>query len=113
MSTSRVQPSLPEDSQDGTTARLERENAQLRHAVGSHAMVDQAIGVLIAIHGIPPAAGFEVLREVSRHTNVKLHTVAESLIGWAVGEQLPEHVGRALQEAVLRRSGPTGAERAG
>ncbi|MFD7439707.1 ANTAR domain-containing protein [Streptomyces sp. NPDC059861] len=113
MSTSRVQPSLSEDSQDGATARLEQENAQLRHAIGSHATVDQAIGVLIAIHQIPPAAGFEVLREVSQHTNIKLHTVAESLIGWALGEQLSEPVDRALQDAVHRRSGPAGAERAG
>jgi hypothetical protein len=39
--------------------------------------VDQAIGVLVATHRIPPTAGFEVLREVSQRTNVKLHTVAK------------------------------------
>ncbi|MFD9318718.1 ANTAR domain-containing protein [Streptomyces sp. NPDC060053] len=76
--------------------------------VDSHAVVDQAIGVLVAVHRIPPAAGFEVLREVSQHTNVKLHTVAEMVIGWALGQSLPETVERALGQAVQRRSGQDG-----
>ncbi|WP_225886521.1 ANTAR domain-containing protein [Streptomyces canus] len=36
----------------------------MRQAVNSHATVDQAIGVLTAIHRLAQAAGFEVLREV-------------------------------------------------
>ncbi|MEU6543214.1 ANTAR domain-containing protein [Streptomyces sp. NPDC046859] len=86
------------------TARLEQENAQLRHAVDSHATVDQAIGVLIAIHQLAPAVGFEVLREVSQHTNTKLHTVAETVIAWALGTPLPEPVAQVLDAAVQRRS---------
>ncbi|MEU9273276.1 ANTAR domain-containing protein [Streptomyces sp. NPDC048251] len=50
---------------------------QLRQAVDSLAVVDQAIGVLVAVHRIPPAVGFEMLREVAQHTDIKLHTVAE------------------------------------
>jgi hypothetical protein len=83
---------------------LEQENAQLRHAVESHATVDQAIGVLTAIHQLPPATGFEVLREVSQHTNTKLHTVAETVIGWALGQPLSPQVGQELDAAVQRRS---------
>ncbi|MFF1443346.1 ANTAR domain-containing protein [Streptomyces sp. NPDC058295] len=67
MTTSRDQWSLPDGTRDAAVARLEQEIAQLRQAVGSHAVVDQAIGVLIAIHRIPPHTGFEVLREVSQH----------------------------------------------
>ncbi|MFF5023686.1 ANTAR domain-containing protein [Streptomyces collinus] len=52
----------------------------MRHAVGSHATVDQAIGVLTASHQLAPAVGSEVLREVSQHTNTKLQTVAETVI---------------------------------
>ncbi|MFE2785319.1 ANTAR domain-containing protein [Streptomyces massasporeus] len=48
--------------------------------------IDQAIGVLIAVHRIAPAAGFEVLREASQQTNIKLHSVAQTVIGWALGE---------------------------
>ncbi|MFE6098109.1 ANTAR domain-containing protein [Streptomyces massasporeus] len=60
---------------------MEQENAQLRHALASHATVEKAIGVLIAVHRIAPAAGFEVLREASQQTNIKLHSVAQTVIG--------------------------------
>lgn len=68
MTTSREQRTAPDGTHDATVARLEQENAQLRRAVDSHATVDQAIAVLVATHRLPPAAGFEVLREVSQHT---------------------------------------------
>lgn len=68
------------------------------------ATVDQAIGVLVATRRLPPAAGFEVLREVSQHTNIKLHAVAEALIAWALGSPLPEPVGLELDAVVWRRS---------
>ncbi|MFF7237995.1 ANTAR domain-containing protein [Streptomyces collinus] len=101
MTTSRA-PRPPAD-RDAALGHLQQENAQLQQAIGSHARVDQAIGVLIAIHRIPPAVGFEVLREVSQHTNTKLHEVAETVIGWALGQRLPESVGHALDAAVQRR----------
>ncbi|MFJ1604500.1 ANTAR domain-containing protein [Streptomyces sp. NPDC088253] len=70
MTTSRAQrPSPDARRDDATIAGLEQENAQLQHAVGAHATVDQAIGILLATHRIPPTAGFEVLREVSQRTN--------------------------------------------
>ncbi|MFE5754643.1 ANTAR domain-containing protein [Streptomyces massasporeus] len=68
---------LPEARGEASPIHLKQENDQLRHAVASHATVDQAIGVLIAVHRIAPAAGFEVLREVSQQTNIKLHSVAQ------------------------------------
>ncbi|WP_051790799.1 ANTAR domain-containing protein [Streptomyces sp. NRRL S-1022] len=74
------------------------------HAVDSHATVDQAIGVLTASHQLAPVVGFEVLREVSQQTNTKLHTVAETVIAWALGQPLPEPVGQELYAAVQRRS---------
>jgi hypothetical protein len=82
---------------------LERENAQLRHAVASHATIDQAIGILLAEHRIEPAAGFDVLREVSQHTNTKLHMVAEAVIESALrDEPLPPPVDQELQAALQR-----------
>ncbi|MBB4717743.1 hypothetical protein BJ965_007625 [Streptomyces luteogriseus] len=76
----------------------------MRQAVDSHARIDQALGILIATHRMTPAAGFEVMREVSQRTNIKLHTVAETVIGWALGQSLPESVGQELEAAVQRRS---------
>ncbi|MEV4790168.1 ANTAR domain-containing protein [Streptomyces tuirus] len=92
------------DGRDDVVARLEQEITQLRRAVDSHARVDQAIGVLVAVHRIEPAAGFEVLREVSQHTNIKLHTVAETVIDWVQGEQpMPSPVDQELEAALKRR----------
>ncbi|MFE2217689.1 hypothetical protein ACFW93_37960 [Streptomyces canus] len=49
MTTSREQwPQADGTCGDATVARLQQENAQLQHAVSSHATIDQAIGVLIA-----------------------------------------------------------------
>ncbi|MDX3799149.1 ANTAR domain-containing protein [Streptomyces sp. AK04-3B] len=102
---SRERSHLPDASDPPTAASLEQENAQLRRAIDSHAAVDQAIGVLIAVHRIVPDAGFEVLREVSQHTNVKLLAVAGSVIGWALGRQpLPEPVRQELEAAVQRHA---------
>ncbi|TQJ36942.1 MULTISPECIES: ANTAR domain-containing protein [Streptomyces] len=112
MTTSRDQRFLPDgDGTWGATVEhLQQENAQLRQAVDSHAVVDQAIGVLVVVHRIPPGAGFEVLREVSQHANIKLHTVAEMVIDWALGQPLPGTVERELGQAVQRTSdqGPAG-----
>ncbi|MEU9229392.1 ANTAR domain-containing protein [Streptomyces massasporeus] len=81
------------------------------HAADSHATVDRATGVLIAAHGIAPAAALEVLREVSRRTNIKLYSVAESVLAWALGQPLPEPVGQELEAAVQgRRPGETPEE---
>jgi hypothetical protein len=105
MTTSRDQRASAGETCDAGLARLEQENTQLRHAIDSHATVDQAIGVLIAAHRLPPAAGFEVLREVSQHLNIKLHTVADTLIHWGLGRRpLPEPLARELQAAVRRHS---------
>ncbi|MFI9773042.1 ANTAR domain-containing protein [Streptomyces sp. NPDC052415] len=103
MTTSRERRPEADEARDATVAGLEQENAQLRHAVDSHAIVDQAIGVLVAIHRLPPADGFEVLREVSQHTNIKLHTIANDVISWALGQPLPKPVGEKLDAAVRRR----------
>ncbi|MEU9439217.1 ANTAR domain-containing protein [Streptomyces sp. NPDC048252] len=66
---SRDQRHFPDGTRNARVACPKQENAQLRQAVDSHATVDQAIGVLIAAHRIPPDAGFEVLRDSSQHTN--------------------------------------------
>ncbi|MER7408463.1 ANTAR domain-containing protein [Streptomyces sp. NPDC000070] len=68
----------------------------MRHAVDSRVTVDQAIGVLAAVHRLASASGFGVLREVSQHT--------ETVIARALGQPLPEPVGREPDAAVRRRS---------
>ncbi|MGW5434072.1 ANTAR domain-containing protein [Streptomyces sp. NPDC004059] len=83
--------------------RLSEENAQLRRAVDSHAVIDQAIGVLVAVWRVPPADGWRVLVDVSQCLNRKLHGVAEAIIDWALGlRPLPDPVGQELETAVQR-----------
>lgn len=84
---------------------------EIPHAVDSHGTVERATGVLIAAHGISPTAALEVLREVSRRTNSKLHSVAESVLAWALGQPLPGPLGQELAAAVQgRRPGETPEE---
>ncbi|MFE7767593.1 ANTAR domain-containing protein [Streptomyces sp. NPDC057438] len=80
------EPSTPDDQGPGAkTARLEEENALLRQAVDSQAAIGQAVGVLIAVHRVPAADGWDLLRQVSQNANLKLHTVADEVTGWALG----------------------------
>ncbi|MFG2466208.1 ANTAR domain-containing protein [Streptomyces canus] len=80
MTTFGEQRHLTDGARDATPAELQREIVRLRQAITSHQVIDQAIGVLIAVHQLPPTAGFEVLCEVSQRTNIKLHAVAETVI---------------------------------
>lgn len=79
---------------------LQEEIGQLQEAVVSHAVVDQAIGVVITLGGLRPDQGFEVLREVSQHTNIKLRQICEQLVDWIHSEQLPDEIRIALDKAL-------------
>jgi len=87
---------------DETIAALREEVAQLQHAVLSHAIVDQAIGVVVAYGGVRPGTAWDVLKEVSQHTNTKLREVAEFVVRWPHEGQLPEDLRSALSAAVFR-----------
>ncbi|WP_435271187.1 ANTAR domain-containing protein [Streptomyces sp. 1222.5] len=53
---------------------LEQEIRQLKQALGSYAVIDQAIGVVIALGSLHPEQGFEVLRTVAQSTNLECST---------------------------------------
>ncbi|WP_406419393.1 ANTAR domain-containing protein [Streptomyces sp. NBC_01614] len=59
--------------------RLSADDQQLRQAVVSYSVVDQAIGVLTVVGQVAPWEGFTVLREVSQHTNTRMSAVAEHI----------------------------------
>ncbi|MFH0517211.1 ANTAR domain-containing protein [Streptomyces sp. M41] len=100
-----------QEDQVRRVAALEEELAQMRHAVVSHAVVDQAIGVVLAYGGVPPEDGWEILREISQHTNTKLREVAEHLVQWPNCEWLSPEIRRALDAALERRTSPRRAAR--
>ncbi|WP_133915406.1 ANTAR domain-containing protein [Streptomyces sp. NBC_00582] len=95
------QPQEPDDLA-ATIVDLQRDNDQLQTAVTSHAVIDQAVGVVIALGGLRPQQGFCVLTEVSQHTNIKLREIAALLVDWVSGQQLPDDVQRALNAALKR-----------
>jgi hypothetical protein len=91
----------PADDPDDKIAALEEEIDQLRHALVSHAAVDQAIGVLMASAGLRSQEGWEVLETASQHTNTKLREIAQHVLRWAEDGELPNAIRSALHEAVV------------
>ncbi|WP_072690690.1 GAF and ANTAR domain-containing protein [Rhodococcus marinonascens] len=53
---------------------------QLGIAIRSRAAIDQAKGIVMALHGLDAATAFDVLVTHSQHENVKLHEVAERVV---------------------------------
>jgi hypothetical protein len=84
-----------------TIEELQAEVAQLRQALVSHAVVDQAIGVVLALSGLRPEQGWEVLKTVSQRTNVKLRDVAQHVVRWPDVGSLPSEIRRALRMALV------------
>ncbi|AVH60944.1 MULTISPECIES: ANTAR domain-containing protein [Streptomyces] len=85
---------------------LREEIDQLKEAVTSHAVVDQAIGVVVALVRVTPDQGWTVLREISQHTNIKLRTIAEMIISWGGKGDLSPEI-RAALEDTIDKYGPT------
>ncbi|MDX6284698.1 MAG: hypothetical protein QOG53_183 [Frankiales bacterium] len=56
---------------------------QLQQALASRAVIDQAIGILIAQNGCMPEEGFDMLRKASQRSNTKLRDVATSIVDGA------------------------------
>jgi hypothetical protein len=68
------------------TEILRIENEQLREAMDSRAVIEQAKGALVLRFGIPPERAFGVLRRWSQDRNIKLRTIADALIAVSRGE---------------------------
>ncbi|MEU4875970.1 ANTAR domain-containing protein [Streptomyces sp. NPDC021608] len=83
-------------------AALEQEVDQLRRALASRAEIDQAMGVVAAVCRLSPENSWDVLRQVSQHTNIKLRDVARHVMGWVTSGRLPEEIRPAMRAAVLR-----------
>ncbi|MFJ5973306.1 ANTAR domain-containing protein [Streptomyces sp. NPDC093060] len=86
-------------------AELQAEVDQLKEAVASHAVIDQAIGMMVALGRVTPDQGWEVLKDVSQHTNIKLRNIAELILIWGRRGDIPPAIRAALDDA-LDRHGP-------
>jgi hypothetical protein len=99
---------VPREPGDQTARILElqQEVEQMKEAVASHAVVDQSIGVIVALGRVTPDEGWLILKEVSQHTNIKLRNVAELILIWGRSGEMPEDI-RAELETQLDQHGPT------
>ncbi|MFG1943494.1 GAF and ANTAR domain-containing protein [Nonomuraea sp. NPDC048826] len=66
-------------------ARLDEVIAQLREALNTRAIIDQALGIIMARRQCTAPAAFDLLRRNSQQRNVKLHQVAADLVEAVTG----------------------------
>ncbi|WP_037672144.1 ANTAR domain-containing response regulator [Streptomyces griseus] len=83
---------------------LQEEIEQLRHAISSRPVIDQARGILMAVHACTSGQAWHILRETSQHTNTKLRTVAEAITSSVDGPAPPEELREALRAAIARHT---------
>ena len=62
-------------------------NDQLRSSMASRAVIDQALGVIMATERCPQDKAFSVLKTVSQNTNVKLRDLAATIVTSVSGER--------------------------
>jgi GAF domain-containing protein len=61
-------------------ARMREVAAQLKEALSTRAVIDQALGIVMAQRRCTAHQAFEILRHVSQDKNVKLHQVAATIV---------------------------------
>jgi transcriptional regulator with GAF, ATPase, and Fis domain len=61
-------------------------NDQLRSSIGSRAVIDQALGVIMATEHCPHDRALALLRSVSQNNNVRLRDLAASIVTSVSGE---------------------------
>ena len=100
---------LPAEVEDADRVRaLETEVAQLRMAMASRAVIEQAKGVLMLLTGCDDVRSFDLLTHISSNTHRKVREVASDLVASAAGRvDLSPDVRAILRDACPppRRSG--------
>ncbi|MEU9985301.1 ANTAR domain-containing protein [Streptomyces sp. NPDC048045] len=83
---------------------LRVEIEQLRHAIVSRPVIDQARGILMAAHACSAEQAWDILRETSQRSNTKLREVAVAVTASTApdGPVLPVNLRAALRAAVAR-----------
>ncbi|MEU3192389.1 ANTAR domain-containing protein [Streptomyces sp. NPDC006992] len=82
--------------------RLREEVAQLRQALDSRPVIDQARGVIMASGCCGPETAWQVLVDTSQRTNTKLREVARLLTRATHQEPLPEWLRSAVSASCAR-----------
>jgi len=64
-----------------TLRELRERNGQLQHALDSRIQIEQAKGMLAERLQIGPTDAFEILRRAARTAQMRLHDLAEQVVG--------------------------------
>ncbi|MCX4405009.1 ANTAR domain-containing protein [Streptomyces sp. NBC_01764] len=91
---------------DDAEQDLRTEVVQLKRAMQTRPVIDLARGVLMASFGLSTDDAWNVLVEVSQHTNTKVHHLAEDLVGAVNGDPLPDALRQQVSAAVTEVLGP-------
>jgi hypothetical protein len=95
-----VEAPSPAPAYDDRVHALEVEVAQLRTAMASRAVIEQAKGVLMLLTGCGDERSFQLLTHISSHTHRKVREVAAELVDSAAGRRgLPADVRAILRDA--------------
>ncbi|MBO8193643.1 ANTAR domain-containing protein [Streptomyces oryzae] len=99
-------------SADAGSADLEREQlaaqveelraevGQLRQALETRPVIDQARGMVMALAPCDAETAWQVLVRVSQHSNIKLRSVASALVAGAEGAPVPKPIRKNLAAAL-------------
>ena len=94
------QSQVPAAVDDERVRALETEVAQLRTAMASRAVIEQAKGMLMLLTGSGDERSFQLLTHISSHTHRKVREVAAELVASAAGQHdLPADVREILRDA--------------
>ena len=89
----------PASDEDRVRA-LELEVTQLRSAMASRAVIEQAKGVLMLLTGCGDQVAFDLLTHISSHTHRKVRDIAQALVASATGNcPLPDDIRAILRDA--------------
>ncbi|WP_345945307.1 ANTAR domain-containing protein [Streptomyces albus subsp. chlorinus] len=92
---------LPSDEARELRAELD----QLRQAMETRPVIDQARGVLMASWHCTPQTAWQILVDTSQHTNTKLRKVAAMLTRSTQGEPMPDWLRKAVLASRARVTG--------
>ncbi|MET9860527.1 ANTAR domain-containing protein [Streptomyces smyrnaeus] len=79
---------------------LSAEVGQLRQALETRPVIDQARGMVMALAPCDADTAWQILVRVSQHSNVKLRSVAAALVAGAEGTPVPKPVRKNLAAAL-------------
>ncbi|TGG77667.1 ANTAR domain-containing protein [Streptomyces albus] len=87
---------------DEEIEQLRAEVSQLRQALDSRPVIDQARDMVMALGPCDAEVAWQVLVQVSQHSNIKLRHVAAALVAGAEGTPVPKPIRKALASALHR-----------